>query len=288
MDSSTLTANPNTIMIVDGSGNINQSALVPAANLPSYVDDVLEYANVADFPATGTSGKIYFSTVTGLTYRWTGSIYAVIRDDSVIDTSSGTHATANIVQVDTLRNKDNEQVLDLTYDSPGRDWFLAKKALSLEGNNGIVGCGAVFCSHVGSSSYSGTGNSGVENGTLMIEMDHANDRPKLLKNLDMNSNDLVNINNESITGILTYKTRALPVLETWNPFTTSTTTGTDVDFTPSDANTTVWSVTVYVDFVATSAFELQNNGTTEFIRVQGSAITSNGQNVTLRGIITRS
>ena len=31
---------------------------VPSSQLPSYVDDVLEYANLASFPATGESGKI--------------------------------------------------------------------------------------------------------------------------------------------------------------------------------------------------------------------------------------
>lgn len=52
--------------------------LVPAINLPSFVDDVLEFADVASFPVTGESGKIYIAVDTGLDYRWTGSIYSVI------------------------------------------------------------------------------------------------------------------------------------------------------------------------------------------------------------------
>lgn len=51
---------------------------VPASQLPSYVDDVLEYANVGAFPATGESGKIYVSLATNLTYRWSGSAYVEI------------------------------------------------------------------------------------------------------------------------------------------------------------------------------------------------------------------
>lgn len=51
---------------------------VPAAQLPSYVDDVLEYANLAAFPATGESGKIYVALDTNLTYRWSGSAYVEI------------------------------------------------------------------------------------------------------------------------------------------------------------------------------------------------------------------
>lgn len=46
--------------------------------LPSYVDDVLEYANLASFPATGETGKIYVAKDTNKTYRWSGSQYIEI------------------------------------------------------------------------------------------------------------------------------------------------------------------------------------------------------------------
>jgi hypothetical protein len=52
------------------------SGLVPAANLPSYVDDVLEFANLAALPAAGEAGKIYVTADTNKVYRWTGSAYA--------------------------------------------------------------------------------------------------------------------------------------------------------------------------------------------------------------------
>lgn len=42
---------------------------IPQANLPSYVDDVLEYSSKSLFPRTGESGKIYVDTTTNLTYR---------------------------------------------------------------------------------------------------------------------------------------------------------------------------------------------------------------------------
>jgi|688.fasta_scaffold39868_8 hypothetical protein len=48
---------------------------VPASQLPSYVDDVLEFATIAAFPATGETGKIYVSTGSNKTYRWSGSSY---------------------------------------------------------------------------------------------------------------------------------------------------------------------------------------------------------------------
>ena len=51
---------------------------IPASQLPSFVDDVLEFANLASFPATGESGKIYIAIDTNLTYRWGGSSYVVM------------------------------------------------------------------------------------------------------------------------------------------------------------------------------------------------------------------
>lgn len=48
---------------------------VPSSQLPSYVDDVLEFANLAALPATGESGKIYITLDTNFEYRWSGSTY---------------------------------------------------------------------------------------------------------------------------------------------------------------------------------------------------------------------
>lgn len=51
---------------------------VPASQLPSYVDDVLEFADLASFPTTGETGIIYVALDTNFTYRWSGSAYVQI------------------------------------------------------------------------------------------------------------------------------------------------------------------------------------------------------------------
>lgn len=51
---------------------------VPALYLPSYVDDVLEFANAAAFPATGDQGKIYVALDDSTQHRWSGSAYVSI------------------------------------------------------------------------------------------------------------------------------------------------------------------------------------------------------------------
>lgn len=62
-------------VVLNGYSFMTSGGLVSADRLPSYVDDVVEYANLAAFPVTGEAGKIYLALDTSSAYRWTGSIY---------------------------------------------------------------------------------------------------------------------------------------------------------------------------------------------------------------------
>lgn len=62
----------------NGYASLDESGKVPTIQLPSFVDDVVEYVSLISFPATGESGKIYVATDTNLTYRWSGSAYVNI------------------------------------------------------------------------------------------------------------------------------------------------------------------------------------------------------------------
>lgn len=61
-----------------GLAELDSTGKVPAAQLPSYVDDVLEFSTKAQFPQIGETGKIYVSKDTNLIYRWTGTQYLEI------------------------------------------------------------------------------------------------------------------------------------------------------------------------------------------------------------------
>ena len=63
---------------------------IPAGNLPSYVDDVLEYDSQSVFPEEGEAGKIYIDKATNKTYRWGGSSYAEISASLALGTTSST------------------------------------------------------------------------------------------------------------------------------------------------------------------------------------------------------
>lgn len=74
-----------------GVAPLNASSKIDALYLPSYVDDVLEYANLAAFPGTGESEKIYVALDTNKTYRWSGSTYIEISPSEVnsVNTKTG-------------------------------------------------------------------------------------------------------------------------------------------------------------------------------------------------------
>jgi len=61
--------------VANGYASLDGGGLVPSTQLPSYVDDVLEFADLAAFPASGTTGKIYVALDTNKIYRWSGATY---------------------------------------------------------------------------------------------------------------------------------------------------------------------------------------------------------------------
>lgn len=73
-----------------GVAELDESGKVPAAQLPSYVDDVLEYAAKANFPATGETGKIYVDIDKNITYRWSGTAYVEISASLALGENAGT------------------------------------------------------------------------------------------------------------------------------------------------------------------------------------------------------
>lgn len=69
---------------------LDSSGKVPSSQLPSYVDDVLEYTSKSKFPSTGETGKIYVDTTTNLTYRWSGTSYVEISASLALGETSST------------------------------------------------------------------------------------------------------------------------------------------------------------------------------------------------------
>lgn len=74
----------------NGLASLNESGIIPSAQLPSYVDDVIEVDTFSNLPGTGESGKIYIVQDTNLTYRWSGTYYVEISKSLALGENSST------------------------------------------------------------------------------------------------------------------------------------------------------------------------------------------------------
>lgn len=87
----------------DGVAPLNSFSKIDSIYLPSYVDDVEEYANLASFPVIGETGKIYIALDTNLTYRWSGSTYVEISPAPVQSVNGQTNVV--VLDSDDLANQ---------------------------------------------------------------------------------------------------------------------------------------------------------------------------------------
>jgi hypothetical protein len=76
--------------INNGLATLDDTGKIPSSQLPSYVDDVLEYSNFASFPVDGETGKVYVAKNTNKTYRWSGSAYVIIGGDVALGETANT------------------------------------------------------------------------------------------------------------------------------------------------------------------------------------------------------
>ena len=76
--------------VANGVATLGADGKVPSNELPSYVDDVLEYDSKTAFPSSGETGKIYVSKDTNLTYRWSGTAYVEISPSLALGETSST------------------------------------------------------------------------------------------------------------------------------------------------------------------------------------------------------
>lgn len=109
----------------NGVATLDSTGKVPTSQLPSYVDDVIEYASKANFPATGEEGKIYIAKDTNLTYRWGGTAYVEISPSLALgETSSTAYAgdkgKANADNIATLQGEMSD-ILDGTTKVPSAE-----------------------------------------------------------------------------------------------------------------------------------------------------------------------
>lgn len=85
--------------VANGVATLDSTGKVPSSQLPSFVDDVLEYSTQNNFPSEGESGKIYVDLSTNTTWRWSGTTYIQIKGDIAIGEVTGTAADGGIATI---------------------------------------------------------------------------------------------------------------------------------------------------------------------------------------------
>lgn len=136
-----------------GVAELDATGKVPAAQLPSYVDDVIDgYLSGGKFyeeaahttEITGESGKIYVDLATSKTYRWSGTAFAVISDTIALGETSSTayrgdrgkiayeHSQAAHAPVDAQKNVP----ADWNETDTNSDAYIKNKPTSLPANGG--------------------------------------------------------------------------------------------------------------------------------------------------------
>ena len=85
--------------MANGIASLDENGRVPSAQLPSYVDDVIEgyyhegkfyTSNLHTQEITAESGKIYVDLDTSKMYRWSGTIYVEISSSLALGETSST------------------------------------------------------------------------------------------------------------------------------------------------------------------------------------------------------
>jgi len=83
----------------NGLAVLNDSGYIATHQLPSYVDEIVEYQTVEKFPYPGTKSKIYIASDTLFVYRWTGRVYVRVNDSVSLSDETIRLSTARRIEL---------------------------------------------------------------------------------------------------------------------------------------------------------------------------------------------
>jgi len=127
--------------VANGVATLDAGGLIPASQLPSYLDDVLEFATLAAFPSPGALGKIYVAIDTSKAYRWSGSTYismAVGNVDSVAGKTGVVTLNKADVGLNLVVNAEVASSLEVVNNTPVPKYVMLDQVLYLIDNNTVT------------------------------------------------------------------------------------------------------------------------------------------------------
>ena len=128
-----------------------------SSGYPAYIDDILEFDSVSEFPAIGKAGKLYVIKDTGVIYYWNGIQYVKIADIGIMDEinakvdkvegkglSANDYTDSEVLKLEQAYTKANgafsqiENLLDGLEIPVYKHMITTKGAIHFNGFNGIV------------------------------------------------------------------------------------------------------------------------------------------------------
>ena len=126
-------ANDADISVVGKSGDYNDLLNKPDL---SALEEVFSFANLAAFPATGETNKVYIAEDTGFVYRWSGSEYIQLTDQTAIwGQISGTLSNQTDLN-NALNDKQATLVSGTNIKTINNQSILGSGNITIEGGNG--------------------------------------------------------------------------------------------------------------------------------------------------------
>lgn len=134
--------------VANGVATLGSDGKVPSTQLPSFVDDVLEFANTTTFPVPGDTGKIYVDLSTNQTYRFGGSSYVKITSGEVASVNGQTGVvsiTTVTGNAGTATKLETARTVSITGDL---SW-----STTFDGSGNVTGTGTLVNSGVTAGTY---------------------------------------------------------------------------------------------------------------------------------------
>lgn len=165
----------------NGVAELDANGKVPTSQLPAYVDDVLSYNSLNDFPASGEDGKIYIAKDTNLSYRWGGSEYVVISPSLALGSTSstayrgdwGAEDRAAIGTLSTLNTTEKSNLVgainELKTDSDAKQGTLTFDSAPTSGSINPVTSGGVYTALAGKQGTLTFDSSPTENSDNLVK-----------------------------------------------------------------------------------------------------------------------
>lgn len=172
---------------------------VPTSQLPSYVDDVLEYNNLAAFPATGETGKIYAAKDTNVIYRWSGSAYVEISASLALGETSSTAYRGDRGKTAYDHSQSSGNAHNMTARQAGAlvDDYNAYIEKTVSGGAATVDCSLGCNAYIASSSSFNLNITNVKNGMSGCVLVNVG------SSLNITMNNVTDANSNAYTKILT-------------------------------------------------------------------------------------